>query len=164
MIMNSETISKLAEKLYEDRKNIEDKSQNFDAQAVYDILDSLEVLRKPIKEYFEMTEDDYYQNESDHRLTLQNPDQKLSELHDRVQVNHVDGSLSGHKINFTYNHEDPYESGDYKVKTDINLVSFAFTVIGAVYDNTIVADVRNSVSKDAILSIGLAAHAIEEWQ
>ena len=162
--MNSETISKLAEKLYEDRKQIEDKSQAFDAQEVYDILDSLEVLRKPIKEYFDMTEDDYYQNESDHRLTLQNPNQKLSELHDRVQVNHVDGSLDAHEINFTYNHEDPYTGGDYKVKTDLNLVSFAFTVIGAVYDNTIVADVRNSLSKDAVLSIGLAAHAIEDWK
>jgi len=162
--MNSETISKLAEKLYEDRNKIEEKSQTFEAQAVYDILDSLEVLRKPIKEYFDMTEDDYYQNESDHRLTLQNPTHKLSELHDRVQVNHVDGSLDAHEINFTYNHEDPYAGGDYKVKTDLNLVSFAFTVIGAVYDNTIVADVRNSLSKDAVLSIGLAAHAIEAWQ
>ncbi|ALB29667.1 MULTISPECIES: hypothetical protein [Companilactobacillus] len=162
--MNSETISKLAEKLYEDRNKIEEKSQTFEAQAVYDILDSLEVLRKPIKEYFDMTEDDYYQNESDHRLTLQSPTHKLSELHDRVQVNHVDGSLDAHEINFTYNHEDPYAGGDYKVKTDLNLVSFAFTVIGAVYDNTIVADVRNSLSKDAVLSIGLAAHAIEAWQ
>ena len=162
--MNSETISKLAEKLYEDRNKIEEKSQTFEAQAVCDILDSLEVLRKPIKEYFDMTEDDYYQNESDHRLTLQSPTHKLSELHDRVQVNHVDGSLDAHEINFTYNHEDPYAGGDYKVKTDLNLVSFAFTVIGAVYDNTIVADVRNSLSKDAVLSIGLAAHAIEAWQ
>ncbi|AYE39111.1 hypothetical protein [Companilactobacillus zhachilii] len=162
--MDSETISKLAEKLYEDRNKIEDKSQKFDAQEVYDILDSLEVLRKPIKTYFDMTEDDYYQNESDHRLTLQNPTQKLSELHDRVQVNHVDGSLDAHEINFTYNHEDPYATGDYKVKTDLSLVSFAFTVIGAVYDNTIVADVRNSLSKDAVLSIGLAARAIGDWQ
>ena len=162
--MNSETISTLADWLYTNRKKIEDKSEKFDAQKVYDILDSLEVLRKPIKEYFDMTEDDYYQNESDHRLTLQNPDQKLSELHDRVQVNHVDGSLEGHDINFTYNHEDPYAEKEYQVRTDINLVNYSFTVIGAVYDNTIVADVRNSISKDAILSIGLAAHAIEEWQ
>ena len=162
--MNSETISTLADWLYTNRNKIEDKSEKFDAQKVYDILDSLEVLKKPIKEYFDMTEDDYYQNESDHRLTLQNPDQKLSELHDRVQVNHVDGSLEGHDINFTYNHEDPYAEKEYQVKTDINLVNYSFTVIGAVYDNTIVADVRNSISKDAILSIGLAAHAIEEWQ
>lgn len=162
--MNSETISTLADWLYTNRNKIEDKSEKFDAQKVYDILDSLEVLRKPIKEYFDMTEDDYYQNESDHLLTLQKPDQKLSELHDRVQVNHVDGSLEGHDINFTYNHEDPYAEDEYQVKVDINLVNYSFTVIGAVYDNTIVADVRNSISKDAILSIGLAAHAIEEWQ
>jgi len=162
--MNSETISNLADWLYTNREKIEDKSQEFDAQKVYDVLDSLEVLRKPIKEYFDMTEDDYYQNESDHRLTLQNPDNKLSELHDRVQVNHVDGSLADHDINFTYNHEDPYANGDYKVKTDIDLITYSFTVIGAVYDNTIVADVRNSISNDAILTIGLAAHAVEAWQ
>lgn len=162
--MNSETISNLADWLYTHRENIEEKSEKFDAQKVYDILDALEVLRKPIKEYFDKTEDDYYQNESDHRLTLQNPDRKLSELHDRVQVNHVDGSLADHDINFTYNHEDPYAEGEYTVKTDIDLISYSFTVIGAVYDNTIVADVRNAVSNDAILSIGLAAHAIEAWQ
>ncbi|MQS76027.1 hypothetical protein [Companilactobacillus halodurans] len=161
--MDSETISNLADWLYTNRKKIEDKSQEFDAQKIYDILDSLGVLRKPIKEYFEMTEDDYYQNESDHRLTLQNPGNKLSELHDRVQVNHVDGSFAGHDINFTYNHEDPYGKGDYKVKTDVDLIDYSFTVIGAVYDNTIVADVRNSISKDAILSIGLAARAVEEY-
>ncbi|PMD67901.1 hypothetical protein [Companilactobacillus nuruki] len=160
--MNSETISNLADWLYTNRTKIEDKSEEFDAQKVYDILDSLEVLRKPIKDYFDMTEDDYYQNESDHRLTLQNPDNKLIELHDRVQVNHVDGSLAGHEINFTYNHEDPYADGNYKVKTDINLIDYSFTVIGAVYDNTIIADLRNAISKDAILSIGLAAHAVEE--
>jgi len=162
--MNSETISNLADWLATNKKKIEDKSQKLDAQKVYDILDALEVLRKPIKEYFDMTEEDYYQNESDHRLTLQNPKNKLSELHDRVQVNHVDGSLDAHEVNFTYNHEDPYISEDYKVKTDLNIVNYSFTVIGAVYDNTIVADVRNSLSRDAILSIGLAAHAIEEWQ
>ena len=162
--MNSETISTLADWLYTNRKQLEDKSQKFDAQKVYDILDSLEVLRKPIKEYFDMTEDDYYQNESDHRLTLQNPDNKLKALHDRVQINHVDGSLADHEINFTYNHEDPYADGNYKVKTDLDLIDYSFTVIGAVYDNTIVADVRNSVSRDAILSIGLAANAVEEWQ
>jgi len=162
--MNSETISKLAEWLDTNKKKIEDKSEKLDAQNVYDVLDSLEVLRKPIKEYFEMTEDDYYQNESDHRLTLQNPENKLSELHDRVQVNHVDGSLADHDINFSYNHEDPYAEGAYKAKTDLDLINYSFVVIGAVYDNTIVADVRNSVSRDAILSIGLAAHAVEEWQ
>ncbi|WP_334329618.1 hypothetical protein [Companilactobacillus sp. HBUAS59699] len=162
--MDSETISKLAEWLDKNDKDIEKKSEKFDAQKVYEIIDSLEVLRKPIKDYFDMTEDDYYQNESDHRLTLQNPTHKLGELHDRVQVNHVDGSLSEHDINFTYNHEDPYAEGEYKAKTDLNLVTYSFVVIGAVYNNTIVADVRNSISKDAILSIGLAAHAIEEWQ
>ena len=162
--MNSETISLLAEWLDQNAEKVEAQSKKLDVLKVYDVIDKLEVLRKPIKDYFDMTEDDYYQNESDHRLTLQHPEAKLSELHDRVLVNHVDGSLSGHDVNFTYNHEDPYASGSYKAKVDVNLIEYSFTVIGAVYNNTIVADVRNSISKDAILSIGLAARAIEEWQ
>ncbi|MFD1472182.1 hypothetical protein [Companilactobacillus mishanensis] len=162
--MNSDTISKLGEWLDDNVSNIEDKSVRLDAQRIYDVLDDLEVLRKPIKEYFDMTEDDYYQNESDHRLTLQHPDAKLSELHDRVLVNHIDGSLADHEVNFTYNHEDPFIDGDYKAKTDLDFINYSFIVIGAVYANTIVADVRNTISKDAILSIGLAAKAIADWQ
>lgn len=162
--MNSDTISEFADWIYKNSKEIENKSTKLDTQKVYDLINDLEILRKPIKEYFDMTEEDYYQNESDHRLTLQNSTGTLGELHDRVQVNHVDGSFSGHDINFTYNHEDPYADGEYKVKTDIHLIEYAFTVIGAVYDNTIVSDIRNALSNDAVLSIGLAAKAIEEWQ
>ncbi|AKP68427.1 hypothetical protein ABM34_07045 [Companilactobacillus ginsenosidimutans] len=148
----------------ENQKSIEDKSVQFDPQRVFDVIDNLEVLRKPIKDYFDMTEEDYYENESDHRLTLQNPDQKLSELKDRVLVNHIDGSLADHKVNFTYNHENPFPEEVYSVKIDVDLVNYSFIVIGAVFANTIVADVRNSISKDAILSIGLAAKAIADWQ
>ncbi|WP_053084454.1 hypothetical protein [Companilactobacillus ginsenosidimutans] len=162
--MNSETISEFGEWMDENQKSIEDKSVQFDPQRVFDVIDNLEVLRKPIKDYFDMTEEDYYENESDHRLTLQNPDQKLSELKDRVLVNHIDGSLADHKVNFTYNHENPFPEEVYSVKIDVDLVNYSFIVIGAVFANTIVADVRNSISKDAILSIGLAAKAIADWQ
>lgn len=162
--MNSETISEYGEWIDENQKLIEDKSVQFDAQRVYDVIDNLEVLRKPIQEYFDKTEEDYYENESDHRLTLQNPNQTLSELKDRVLVNHIDGSLAEHNVNFTYNHENPFPNDEYKVKVDVDLINYSFIVIGAVFANTIVADVRNSISKDAILSIGLAARAIDEWQ
>ena len=162
--MNSETISELGEWLDDNASGVEDKSVNFEAQRVYDVIDNLEVLRKPIKEYFDLTEEDYYENESDHRLTLQSPNSKLSELKDRVLVNHIDGSLAKHEVNFTYNHENPFPDGEYKPEVDVNLVQYSFIVIGAVFANTIIADVRNSISKDAILSIGLAAKALEDWQ
>ncbi|KRL67070.1 hypothetical protein [Companilactobacillus versmoldensis] len=162
--MNSETISELGEWIDDNASSIEDKSVQFDAQRVYGVIDHLEVLRKPIQEYFDMTEEDYYENESDHRLTLQNADAKLSELKDRVLVNHIDGSLAGHTVNFTYNHEDPFPDGEYKPKVDVDLINYSFIVIGAVFANTIIADVRNSISKDAILSIGLAAKALSDWQ
>lgn len=162
--MNSDTISEFGEWLSDNEKKIEDKSVQFDAQRVYDVIDNLEVLRKPIKEYFDMTEEDYYENESDHRLTLQKPDAKLGELKDRVLVNHIDGSLAKHEVNFTYNHENPFPDDEYKPSVDIDLVQYSFVVIGAVFANTIIADVRNSISKDAILSIGLAAKALADWQ
>ncbi|WP_129045639.1 hypothetical protein [Companilactobacillus metriopterae] len=162
--MNSEAISKLALYIDENSKDIRDNKTTFDAEKVYEVIDGLEVLRKPVQEYFEMTEDEYYENESDHRLTLQNSSEKIGKLKDRVQVNHVDGSLAAHEINFTYNHEDPYTSGNYNPKIDLDLIDFSLTVIGAVFANTIISDVRNSISNDALLSIGLAAKAIKEWQ
>ncbi len=162
--MNSETISEFGEWIDEKAKSIEDKSVKFDAERVYSVIDNLEVLRKPIKEYFDMTEEDYYENESDHRLTLQHPDSKLSSLKDRVLVNHVDGSLADHNVHFTYNHENPFPDNEYSAKFDVDLINYSFIVIGAVFANTIIADVRNSISKDAILSIGLAAKAIADWQ
>ncbi|MCH4009855.1 hypothetical protein [Companilactobacillus sp.] len=162
--MNSETISELGEWLDQNAKQIEDKSVEFDPQRVYNVIDNLEVLRKPIKEYFDMTEEDYYENESDHQLTLQKPDAKLSELKDRVLVNHIDGSLADHQVNFTYNHENPFPDGQYDAKVDVNMINYSFIVIGAVFANTIIADVRNSISRDAILSIGLAAKALDDWQ
>lgn len=162
--MNSDTISEFGEWIDANAKKIEDNSEKFDASRVYDVIDKLEILRKPIKEYFDMTEEDYYENESDHRLTLQTPDAKLSDLKDRVLVNHIDGSLADHNVNFTYNHENPYPDGEYNVKVDVDLINYSFVVIGAVFANTIVADVRNSISKDAILSIALAAKAVADWQ
>lgn len=162
--MNSETISEFGEWLDDNASKIESNSVQFDAQRVYSVIDNLEILRKPVQEYFDMTEEDYYENESDHRLTLQNPDAKLSELKDRVLVNHIDGSLADHDVNFTYNHENPFPDGQYSPKVDVDLVNYSFVVIGAVFANTIVADIRNSLSKDAILSVALAAKAIADWQ
>lgn len=162
--MNSETISEFGEWLDDNASKIENNSVKFDAQRVYAVIDNLEILRKPVQEYFDMTEEAYYENESDHRLTLQNPDAKLSELKDRVLVNHIDGSLADHDVNFTYNHENPFPDGKYSPKVDVDLVNYSFVVIGAVFANTIVADIRNSLSKDAILSVALAAKAIADWQ
>lgn len=161
--MDYSEISKFASQLYDDTKAIVAKEKELDTEKVYDFIDQISLLRKPIKEYFDMTEDEYYQEESDHGLTLTNPKQTLGELHDRVLLNHVDGSLTQEEINFTYNHEDPFSEGDYKPEVDLHLISFSFQVIGAVSSNTRIGNIRNILSRDALLSVGLAANAINKW-
>lgn len=163
--MNFSEISTFASSLYDDTKDIEQKNKKLDAQKIYEFIDEISLLRKPIAEYFDMTENEYYQEESDHGLTLQNEKQKLSELHDRVLVNHVDGSLVNEEINFTYNHENPYDdNGEYLPVEDLNLISFSLQVIGAVSANTRIGNIRNILSRDALLSVGLAANAVDQWQ
>ncbi|MDO1605748.1 hypothetical protein Q2T76_06715 [Lactobacillus sp. YT155] len=163
--MNFSKVSEFATNLYDDIDNIKKKKSKLDAEKVYEFVDQISLLRKPFKEYFEMTENEYYEEESDHGLTLQHKDKKLKNMRDRVLVNHVDGSILNNEINFTYNHETPYdENGKYQVEGDLHLISFSLQVIGAVGANTKIGDIRNSLSKDALLSLGLAARAVNEWQ
>ncbi|MGR3742421.1 hypothetical protein [Companilactobacillus sp. DQM5] len=163
--MNFSEISEFASKLYDDTKDIENKKKKLDVEKIYEFIDEISLLRKPIKEYFDMTENEYYEEESDHGLTLQDKDQKLSQLHDRVLLNHVDGSMTKEEINFTYNHENPYDDdGKYQPIEDLHIISFAFEIIGAVSANTRIGNIRNILSRDALLSIGLAANAVDQWQ
>ena len=56
---------------------------------------------------------------------MQNEKQSLSELKDRVLVNHVDGSLAISELIFTYNHEHPYANGTYNVTNDLHTIEYA---------------------------------------
>ncbi|UQS82010.1 hypothetical protein MOO45_07420 [Bombilactobacillus folatiphilus] len=162
--METKTLSQLADWLEENSLKISSREEYLDVQKVYELLDELAILRQPVQNYFEMTEKNYYENESDHRLTLQHKNQVLRQLQDRILVNHVDGSFIKSEINFDYNHENPYREGTYNVQTDLHLIEYALEVIGAVVANTIKSDVRNNLSPDAVLSIALAAQAVAQWQ
>lgn len=163
--MDFAELSKFASQLYDDTSAIKNNTKKLDSEKIYQFIDEISLLRKPIKEYFNMTEGEYYEEESDHGLTLQDNDLPLKKLHDRVLLNHVDGSLTEEEINFTYNHEDPYaENNEYDVETDLHLVSFSLQVIGAVSSNTRIGNIRNILSRDALLSIGLATNSIVEYQ
>ena len=106
-----------------------------------------------------MTEEQYYEAESDHKLTLIKMDSKLTNLHDRILTNHVDGFVDKDEINLTYNHENPYEDDLYDPTTDYREIVYSLKVIGAV--QAIAAkDLQEVLSKDAVLSIGLAAYAL----
>ena len=67
-------------------------------------------------------------------------------------------------MHFTYNHDDPYANQKYDVVSDLHTLEYGLEIIGAIQANTILADLRNNLSQDAVLSLGLAAHAVEQWQ
>ncbi|BDR61115.1 hypothetical protein [Lactobacillus xylocopicola] len=152
-------IMTLADDLATNQESILNKEKDFDAEAVYQAIDHLHVLQRPIKEYFELTEEQYYETESDHKLPLIDLADKLTDLHERVLTNHADGFVDQHKINLTYNHENPYEDDYYNELIDLHVVTYSLKVIGAV--QAVAPKVLQEVlSKDAVLSIGLAAHAL----
>ncbi len=151
----------LADDLAANQESILNKETDFDAEAVYRVIDNLHVLHKPIKEYFGMTQEEYYDTESDHKLTLIKLSEQLTDLHDRILTNHVDGFVDKNEINLTYNHENPYEDGFYNDIVDFHVVSYSLKVIGAV-EEVAQKTLQGVLSKDALLSIGLAAHALEK--
>ena len=141
----------LADDLALSQDKILNGEQDFDAEAVYKVIDNLGVLNNPIKDYFNMTEEQYYEAESDHKLTLIKLSDKLTSLHDRILTNHVDGYVD--------KDEDPYEDDMYDPATDYRVIVYSLKVIGAV--QAIAArDLQEVLSKDAVLSIGLAAYAL----
>lgn len=150
---------KLADDLALSQDKVLGKEQSFNADAVYKIIDGLGVLDKPIKDYFNMTEDQYYESESDYKLTLVNLSEKLTDLHDRILTNHVDGYVDKDQIHLTYNHENPYEDDFYNPEVDYHVITYSLKVIGAV-QSVAAKDLQGVLSKDAVLSLGLATYAL----
>lgn len=157
--MEKLAIMTLADDLAANQESILNKEIDFDAEAVYQAIDSLKVLHNPIKEYFKMTQEEYYDTESDHKLTLINLSEQLTDLHDRILTNHVDGFVDQNEINLTYNHENPYEDDFYNNVVDFHVITYGLKVIGAV--QAIAAkELQEVLSKDALLSIGLATYSL----
>lgn len=157
--MENLTTMTLADDLALSQDKIIDKQQDLDTEKVYQVIDNLGVLDKPIQEYFSMTQDEYYNNESDGKLTLIHLNEPLSALQDRILTNHVDGYVDKDEINLTYNHENPFEDGNYDRNTDMHVLLYSLKVIGAV-EAVAASDLKKVLSKDAILSLGLAVNAL----
>ena len=64
-------------------------------------------------------------------------------------TNHVDGYVDKDEINLTYNHE-----------IDYHVITYSLKVIGAV-QSIAAKDLEEVLSKDAVLSLGLATYALE---
>ena len=151
----------LADDLALSQDKILSGEQQLDTEAIYKVIDNLNVLNNPIKDYFEMTQEQYYEAESDHKLTLLNLSDKLVNLHDRILTNHVDGYVDKDEINLTYNHENPYADDMYNAEVDYHVLTYSLKVIGAV--QAIAAeDLQEVLSKDAVLSLGLATYALAQ--
>lgn len=130
--MDNLTTMTLADDIALSQEKIINGQQDLNTKRIYNEINSLGILDKPIEEYFDMTQDEYYNSESDGKLTLLHLDQPLSELSDRILTNHVDGYVDKDEINLTYNHEDPLQDGSYDRATDLHVLLYSLKVIGAV--------------------------------
>lgn len=158
-MMDNLTTMTLADDIALSQEKIINGQQDLNTKRIYNEINSLGILDKPIEDYFDMTQDEYYNSESDGKLTLLHLDQPLRELNDRILTNHVDGYVDQDEINLTYNHEDPWQDGSYDRATDLHVLLYSLKVIGAV--RAIAPDdLKKVLSKDAVLSLGLAVAAL----
>ena len=101
--MDNLTTMTLADDIALSQEKIINGQQDLNTKRIYNEINSLSILDKPIEEYFDMTQDEYYNSEFDGKLTLLHLDQPLRELNDRILTNHVDGYVDQEEINLTYN-------------------------------------------------------------
>lgn len=156
--MENLTTMNLADELAASQDKIINGEENLDLKKIFSEIDSLNILDKPIEDYLAMKAEDYY-DESDSKLTLLDMNQPLSQVEDRILTNHVDGYVDKNEINLTYNHENPFEDGNYDRATDFHVLLYSLKVIGAVRAVDAV-DLQKVLSKDAVLSLGLAANTL----
>lgn len=161
--MEREAIKQYADWLELNTTDIIAQHVQFDPSKVYEIVDQLQVFKQPVQQILEMTQESYYQQLSDHKLTLQGERDLMTHLQDRVLVNHVDGSITDRQIHFEYNHEDNF-SGGYSARKDLHLLTYGLKVIGAM---VVISDfklVQENLSADAAISLALAADMVSRWQ
>ena len=156
--MENLTTMNLADELAASQDKIINGEEKLDLKKIFSEINSLSILDKPVEDYLSMKVEDYY-DESDRKLTLLDMDQPLSKVEDRILTNHVDGYVDKNKINLTYNHENPFEDGIYDRATDFHVLLYSLKVIGAVRAVD-ASDLQKVLSKDAVLSLALAANAL----
>lgn len=161
--MDQFSISNLADWLEAHNDDLMAKKTQLDPNKVYAIVDYLKVLKKPAEKYLHMKQADYYTIESDHKLNLPDDNAPLTATHDRIMVNHVDGSIKNDQLNFTYNHEPVFDGG-YTPQRDLNIVKYGLEVIGAVAISGHIETVSAALSPDAVLTLVLAATAFSSYQ
>lgn len=161
--MDEFSISTLADWLEENTSALLEKKVQLDLSQVNVAVDYLGVLKNPAASYAEMSQETYLGSESDKKLSLLSEADRMSQLDDRIMVNHVDGSVTNDEIHFNYNHDTPVEAGEYHARKDLEILKFGLEVIGAVSATGHDATVRAALSPDAVVSLVLAANALHAW-
>ncbi|KRL12519.1 hypothetical protein [Schleiferilactobacillus perolens] len=161
--MEPTAISEYADWLESHVDDIVSKRAALDEQKVYAIVDALKVLPEPVQTYLTMSQEKYYEDGSSHDLDLDGGSAPVSEVHDRLMVNHVDGVLPENTVHFTYNHEDVYQDG-YAPRRDCQIMMYALEVLGAVAGVHGFDLFAENVKADAVVSIALSAKTIADWQ
>ncbi|MFD1392618.1 hypothetical protein ACFQ3L_03315 [Lacticaseibacillus jixianensis] len=156
-------ISELADWLEANNNQLLDKTALMPTDKVLAAIDYLKVLAQPAAAYLVMKQGSYDREESDHKLNLMADERPLGEVEDRIMVNHVDGSITKDEINFTYNHEPVFDNG-YQAKKDLNIVKFGLEVIGAVATSGHLATITAALSRDAAVTLIVAAARFRQWQ
>lgn len=157
-------VSALADWLEAETDALLSKKTMLDLDQVFAAVDYLGVLKNPAAAYPQMREETYGQTESDGKLSLLHDKKIMLESHDRIMVNHVDGSVTDDEINFAYNHDTPYGDAGYKARKDLEILKFGLEVIGAVVATGHVDTVRGALAQDAIVSLVTAAATFSAWQ
>ncbi|KRM87606.1 hypothetical protein [Lacticaseibacillus thailandensis] len=162
--MDQFSVTALADQLEADTDKLLAKEMVLNADAINEAVDYLDVLQNPAASYPELNQEAYSDSESDHKLSLLGDNTPLMNIDDRIMVNHVDGSISGDKVHFTYNHETPLVDGQYSAKKDLEIIKFGLEVIGAVLGTGAHDQVKALLSPDAVVSLTIAAHRLRAWQ
>lgn len=152
----------LYEELVANREAYEDNLKKYPVEAVERMVDELGVFDRPMAKVLEMSQDEYAENLSDGKFSFDFSGHQVSELLDRLIISHTDGSVREGNVSLAYRHEDPYESGQYNVKTDLNIVQYGLAVLSALAGVIPAEDLAKITSPDAAVSIWLATEAIKE--
>ncbi|BDR57546.1 hypothetical protein [Xylocopilactobacillus apis] len=160
--MKKEEIKNLYEELVKDREAYEDNLKKYPVEKIETFINDLGIFEKPVGEIMMMSQDDYSQDLSDNRFSFDFSGHRMDKLMDRIIINHTDGSVNEGKINLTYSHEDPYESGQYNVKTDFNIIQYGMAILSALSEIVEPEKIVEVLSPDATVSLMLACKAIKE--
>jgi hypothetical protein len=160
--MKKEQINRLYEELVLNREAYEDGLKKYPIEKVSTFIDELGIFKEPMSEILEMSQESYAQEYSDKRFSFDFSNRKVSELMDRIIISHTDGSVRNQVLELAYLHEDPFESGQYNVKTDLNIVQYGLAVLAGLSNVTSAETLASIVSPDAAVSIMLALKSIKE--